>query len=1078
MMKKLVALLMALALLCSSIGAFATEEEAVVEPIAAETVEAEATEEAEAEAVDPEECKHEKETAKVTKEPTCTEKGEKTFTCIACGATRTEEIPANGHDTGVWDITLAPAEKTAGEKKLVCGVCGADLGKTEVMPPLCFTGTEPEKYSFVEVDIPVKAENSKGIHTKGFLKEKAVVEATCAHDGKATYFCTDCGQEITITTKAGKHTRIETDWGWNIGEKAEVIKEPTCTEKGKVKYTGCAVCDKDKHYGDALTVWEDDLPALNHDYPKEANEKIDATCTTGAKLVYICTVCGHRDERPNGDKLGHSWERGEEDVHDHVIVPATCTSEGSIGTAIVCNYCNEIKPDSLKDAEILTKLDHDAFLAKAYDGNETNAEHYYFTVIVDDEDGTIDEVVFSDELTAAIAAKKEKMAALKFEPFKNADGTDKKDEEGNIIYKKVYGEMKIDYVAATCTEEGKITLTCVDCGATISSVIPATGHNWVFGPMTDDGNDWDEVYPVDCTKPGYVYYVCANGCGEKYQAEIEAKPAHIVVDEEGYIIGEIKGYAQEKANDGKIVKYLDKDYDGDAFVNIAPCHDYYAIVRCVACQQTKLVLIEGDDDLHSAPAASQNHITKAQTCTDIGYEWWNCTYCGFEQQKIIPANGHKMLNGETTKAPTCTEKGERQIYCSVCGKAEVKNGKIVITRSVKGSNEILTEEIPALGHHYVTTTVAGTCEIRGSITVKCTLCGDSTVTDTGFGHKVDTTKPVIKEAPKCTEPGKQSYWCSVCHKYQANEVIPATGHSYERDADGKLMTEAQIKAAHVCTSACKAPTCKGGKFHGTIHNIPCTNPNCTEKFTWEDTTDKPTDHQKYKVDGTFYNFVITKYPSCEESGLARYTCARCKDVISDYVLPAIPHNLQPTFNNTTGKYELKCTAVKKSDEEAVTNFEKLVRSLYSEADQMIATSIIEKLESTSSATIGSFGACKYVEQVEIKKTEYAISKTEDGLGKITLKEMDTMAPMENVYVRMTWRYQLANGDTVGFKACLPVKVTDGYFHCYEGTFKLNGLTPPRGSELIDRYVEVVVDPDADEKQMNSGAYITYGAGEV
>lgn len=36
-------------------------------------------------------------TEKVTTEPTCTEAGEKTFTCV-CGATKMEEIPATGHD--------------------------------------------------------------------------------------------------------------------------------------------------------------------------------------------------------------------------------------------------------------------------------------------------------------------------------------------------------------------------------------------------------------------------------------------------------------------------------------------------------------------------------------------------------------------------------------------------------------------------------------------------------------------------------------------------------------------------------------------------------------------------------------------------------------------------------------------------------------------------------------------------------------------------------------------------------------------------------------------------------------------
>ncbi|MFQ9390173.1 MAG: hypothetical protein ACLR1V_16500 [Coprococcus sp.] len=40
----------------------------------------------------------------VTKEPTCTEKGVKTYTCTVCGETKTEEIPAAGHSCGEWEI--------------------------------------------------------------------------------------------------------------------------------------------------------------------------------------------------------------------------------------------------------------------------------------------------------------------------------------------------------------------------------------------------------------------------------------------------------------------------------------------------------------------------------------------------------------------------------------------------------------------------------------------------------------------------------------------------------------------------------------------------------------------------------------------------------------------------------------------------------------------------------------------------------------------------------------------------------------------------------------------------------------
>ena len=62
---------------------------------------------------------HSYDEGKVTKEPTCTEPGEKTYTC-ECGATKTEEIPALGHDYDEGKVTKEPTCKEAGVKTYTC----------------------------------------------------------------------------------------------------------------------------------------------------------------------------------------------------------------------------------------------------------------------------------------------------------------------------------------------------------------------------------------------------------------------------------------------------------------------------------------------------------------------------------------------------------------------------------------------------------------------------------------------------------------------------------------------------------------------------------------------------------------------------------------------------------------------------------------------------------------------------------------------------------------------------------------------------------------------------------------------
>lgn len=59
----------------------------------------------------------------VTKEPTCTEAGVKTYTCTTCSATKTEGIPALGHVWGAYTVTEHAVNGNNGEKTRTCSRC-------------------------------------------------------------------------------------------------------------------------------------------------------------------------------------------------------------------------------------------------------------------------------------------------------------------------------------------------------------------------------------------------------------------------------------------------------------------------------------------------------------------------------------------------------------------------------------------------------------------------------------------------------------------------------------------------------------------------------------------------------------------------------------------------------------------------------------------------------------------------------------------------------------------------------------------------------------------------------------------
>ncbi len=141
-------------------------------------------------------------TEEITKQPTCTEEGEKIFTCD-CGDTYTEIIPAKGH-TEVID-------------KAVPATCTTD-GKTEGSH--CYVCGEVIKAQTV-----IKA---TGHNFGSWSTTKA---ATCTESGTQTRKCASCGKTETKTIPAKGHTSSS----WIID------KQPAVGVKGS-KHKECTVC--------------------------------------------------------------------------------------------------------------------------------------------------------------------------------------------------------------------------------------------------------------------------------------------------------------------------------------------------------------------------------------------------------------------------------------------------------------------------------------------------------------------------------------------------------------------------------------------------------------------------------------------------------------------------------------------------------------------------------------------------------------------------------------------------------------------------------------------------------------------
>ena len=140
----------------------------------------------------------------VTKQPTCTAEGVKTFRC-SCGDSYTEAISAAGHIFGAYVYNNDATEAADGTETATCTVCGAKDTRT--------------------------AAGTKIAHVHNYTAT-VTKAATCAEEGVKTYTCS-CGSSYTEPVPVIAHS---------FGD--YVYNNDATTEKDGTKTATCSVCGK------------------------------------------------------------------------------------------------------------------------------------------------------------------------------------------------------------------------------------------------------------------------------------------------------------------------------------------------------------------------------------------------------------------------------------------------------------------------------------------------------------------------------------------------------------------------------------------------------------------------------------------------------------------------------------------------------------------------------------------------------------------------------------------------------------------------------------------------------------------
>lgn len=172
----------------------------------------------------------------VTALPTCTEKGVKTFVCARCNETKTEDVPALGHDWSEWTVTKEATSDEEGERIRECNVCGEQETETIAKLPPEITTTAYEGGHFVVPETSV-AETTATAESET-ASEAAVTEAVTAPEVTAavTDAPADTAVSDTYDTAASETSSapVNTENAGNVGNSADGDRDKQNSPTGVV----------------------------------------------------------------------------------------------------------------------------------------------------------------------------------------------------------------------------------------------------------------------------------------------------------------------------------------------------------------------------------------------------------------------------------------------------------------------------------------------------------------------------------------------------------------------------------------------------------------------------------------------------------------------------------------------------------------------------------------------------------------------------------------------------------------------------------------------------------------------------
>ena len=596
-------------------------------------------------------------------EPTCTEKGYTTYSCI-CGDSYVKDfVEARGHYF-VEGETMAATCTDAGYTEYAC-LCG-DSYRVE---------TAALGHAIVTEWTLVVDGDGNAVLTQ--------VDG-CNYQKTYTNACDTCGAAMEKFEDVIKHNYAAT-----------ITRVATCQDAGIKTFT-CTVCFN-RYDEDYFVAFED-----GHQWSAPES-------TGGVEIVYCMAGCGE-------EKTTFKAEGTDVNVSKDVL---KSTDELQMDAATI--KMDEKTRNQLSNANninlhasTLNPEDKDAVMSQLSEAEQAklaNKPIYNFTI----NDGATTQFEGFMTITVPYDLEEGEDADAIYVWYLNGDGLAEEipatytviDGKGYAVFQTnhfssytivrltpsercaKYGhDSKTRKVDATCEADGYYLEYCIRCGYNNTvEVYPATGHNYT-----------DSVKYATCTEQGYTSHYCST-CNKTYVDSYVDALGHDYYYTSHDVTCTTPGYEQ-----------YDCGRCGHSYQNVtedALGHNYEATVVDATCQimgHTKKTCTICGSSYNENYTPKTDHVytiveTVDATCSAKGYTRYTCEYCGAHYDDNFVGKVDHVYTA-TAVDPTCTAKGYTLYTCEDCGDS-YKANYVTETGHKYGADykcEVCGADHPAVNH--------------------------------------------------------------------------------------------------------------------------------------------------------------------------------------------------------------------------------------------------------------------------------------------------------------------------------------------------------------------------------------------